>query len=249
MTWTDISHSSAFYRIVTVPSTDRVYGTLKNMHESWNGQQIAYLEGEEWITDATQPVGVDSQAPNSLAVDAQGHPAIVGKESPRHIFHKEDGLQWKEYEGCSTGVEFSPNGTLYRLGCQFDLYRMKVDGKWDRISDEKTKVWQFAVNENGLWIIEVNKAVKKYEERSGTFVQIAEQNHHFFAHGITLGEKGQVFVINHRNGLIHMLWDDQWKRVDNTTMNDDIAVGRKGQVYRMAANKVYRQFCGEVKEK
>ena len=90
-----------------------------------------------------------------MAVDNKGNPAIVGKESPRHIWYKREG-EWVEYEGCARGVEFDEEGTMYRLGCDSLLY----------LSNKPlstTKIWQFSVNNNGLWIIDDNKAVKKWD--------------------------------------------------------------------------------------
>ena len=73
-------------------------------------------------------------------------------------------------EGCARGVVFGPDGTLYRRGCDKFVYKYRsLTKSWQKLWDKK--VYRLASSEDGLWVIDLNRAGYLYEESIGKFIR------------------------------------------------------------------------------
>jgi len=153
--------------VATSTETDEVWATMRKTHQGREGFQIARFNGvkklphNRWEEDISQPVG----AYYYMAMDGEGQPAFIGYSQPRSIYHKRHG-KWHEIRGCSNDLTFAPDGTLYRIGCDWHIYRYE-DEHWIKFS--KMKARRIAAGLDGLWIIDNNWKPFKYNVETNEF--------------------------------------------------------------------------------
>jgi len=87
-------------------------------------------------------------------VSPQGEPAFVTRDD--RIYRKQNG-KWRQLDGCSTGIAFAPDGTLFRRDCDFYVHKLQesnyIDtaGVWQKVGHKKAE--RISIDQNGnLWI-------------------------------------------------------------------------------------------------
>ena len=173
-------------------------------------------------------------ASNGLAVDHEGNPAFKGYGFPQHLYYRQQG-KWLEIGGCTHGLAFGQNGTLYRTDCNRYVHKYTGDGKWEKLSSLR-KAGVIGGGKGGLWIND--KRLYKWEE--GKFRSQGGEK----ASSIAVGDDSHVLVIvNHKIRII-----STGKLMSHYSVIS-ITIGKLGRTYIVSNNhRVYKQ-TGSEKDK